>query len=154
MESESSDARRFGDEELNRALDAYSDEDSDAQNIRNQRLARVHEYEESTVSRADPFAAVIGMGTADLQRVFEHLSGAILAELDNREHTVDEFRELGSDIRLLLKIRKSIEVDLTFQAPDVGQPASAFAAKRNVKGLAKEAIRRNGLLPDRWLKND
>ena len=93
------------------------------------------------------------MGAADLQRVFEHLSGAILTELDSRDHTVDELREFGPDIRLLLKLRKSVEMDLAIQKPDDEQPASAFPANKKGNGVAKKAIRRKGLLPNHWTGN-
>ena len=114
------------DDELNEALEAHAAEELDGLSIQNQRLARIQEYEEAAVSRSDPFAAVIGMGNAYLQRVFEHLGAAVLDELDSRPHTVEELREFGPEIRLLVKLRNSIETDLAFQAPDAGQQAAAF----------------------------
>lgn len=154
METESNNIRNLQDDELNEAIEAYSEEDCDGLSIRNQRLARVHEYEEEAISRPDPFAAVIGMGNADLQRIFDHLSAAILDVMDSRKHTVDELRELSPDIRLLLKLRKSIETDLAVQTPHVEQPAASFAANGMAKGITNETIRKNGLVPKRWFGND
>ena len=84
MEAEPTDAREMRDHELNEALEAHAAEELDGLSIQNQRLARVQEYEEAALARSDPFAAVIGMGNAYLQRVFEHLGAAILDELDSR----------------------------------------------------------------------
>jgi hypothetical protein len=154
MEAESSDTRQRRDQELNEGLEAYAAEELDGLSIQNQRLARVQEYEEAAVSRPDPFAAVIGMGNADLQRIFDHLSTAILDVMDSRKHSVDELREFSPDIRLLLKLRKSIETDLAVQTPDVEQPAASFAANMTAKGITNEAIRKHGLVPKHWFKND
>jgi hypothetical protein len=153
MEAQSSNAHKMQDQELNEALEAYSEKDCEVLSFRNQRLARVHEYEEAAVSRPDPFAAVIGMGNADLQRVFDHLSAAILEVMDSRKHTVDELREFSPDIRLLLKLRKSIETDIAIQTQDVEGPAS-FAANRMTKGFANDPVHKNGLIPKRWIEKD
>jgi hypothetical protein len=155
MQAEPTDAREMRDDELNEALEAHATEELDGLSIQNQRLARVQEYEEAAVSRSDPFAAVIGMGNAYLQRVFEHLGAAILDELDSRAHTVDELREFGPEIRLLVKLRNSIETDLAVQPPDAGQQAAAFPHSRKGKGLdTKVATGKRDLLPKRWMAND
>src|SRR6188768_1313504 len=99
MEAERTDAREMRDHELNEALEAYTAEELDGLSVQNQRLAKIQKYEDAAVSRSDPFAAVIGMGNAYLQRVFEHLGTAILDELDTRAHTVEEFREFSPEIR-------------------------------------------------------
>lgn len=148
-------ARQMPDHELNEVLESHAAEELDGLSIQNQRLARVQEYEEAAVSRPDPFAAVIGMGNADLQRVFEHLSAAILDELDSRAHTVDELREFSPEIRLLLKLRKSIETDLAVQPPDAGQQAAAFPQRMQGTGLDIQlAAGKRDLLPKRWMAND
>ena len=65
------------------------------------------------------------MGNAYFQRIFEHLGAAILDELDSRAHTVEELRELAPEIRLLVKLRNSIETDLAFQGTNIDPPAAA-----------------------------
>ena len=95
------------------------------------------------------------MGNAYLQRVFEHLGAAILDELDSRAHTVEELRELGPEIRLLVKLRNSIETDLSVQPPDAGQQAAAFPHSMKGKGLdTKVATGKRDLLRKRWMAND
>ena len=155
MGAEPTDAREMQDHELNEVLETHAAEELDGLSIHNQRLARIQEYEEAAVSRSDPFAAVIGMGNAHLQRVFEHLGAAILDELDGRTHTVEELRELGPEIRLLVKLRNSIETDIAVQPPDAGQQAAAFPHRQKGKGLDTQlATSKRDLLPKRWMAND
>ena len=154
MKAEPTNVREMPDNELNEALEAHAVEELDGLSIQNQRLARVQEYEEAALSRSDPFAAVIGMGNAHLQRVFEHLGAAILDELDSRAHTVEEFREFGPEIRLLVKLRNSIETDLAFQPPGDGQQAAAFQHSMKGNGFdTKLATRKRDLLPKGWRAN-
>jgi hypothetical protein len=154
MESEPTDARKMPDHELNEALDAHAAEELDGLSMQNQRLARIEEYEEAAVSRSDPLAAVIGMGNAYLQRIFEHLGAAVLDELDSHAYTVEEFRELSPEIRLLAKLRKLIETDLELQPPDAGQQAAAFLPGSNGKRLDTRATNgKRELPPKRWLGN-
>jgi hypothetical protein len=154
MEAERTDARETRYQELNEALEVNSVEELDGLNIQNQRLARVQEYEEAAVSRSDPFAAVIGMGSASFQRIFEHLGAAILDELDGRAHTFEELRELTPEIRLLVKLRDAIEKDFEVQAPDADQQAAALPRLRKSKGRdTKVATSKRDLLPKRWMGN-
>lgn len=154
MDTESNDASKMRDQELNESLEAHGQDDLDGLSMRNQRLARVQEYEEAAIARPDPFAAVIGIGNADFQRVFEHLGAAILDELDSRTPTVDAFRELGPEIRLLVKIRNSIETDLAVHTADAGRPATAFPPTRPAKGITNGPVRDRALVPKRWIEND
>lgn len=154
MDAESNDASKMRDQQLNESLEAHGQDDLDGLSIRNQRLARIQEYEEAAVSRPDPFAAVIGMGNASLQRVFEHLGAAIVEELDSRPHTVGEIRELEPEIRLLVKIRNSIETDLAVQTSDAERPATAFPPTRPAKGITNGPVRTRDLVPKRWMGND
>src|SRR4051794_3927096 len=118
MTLEPTRATEMQNHELNEALDADAAEDLDGLSIKNQRLARIDEYEESAVSRSDPLAAVIGMGSAVLQRVFEDLGAAVLEVLDTHPHTLDNLRELTPEIRLMLSLRNAIEKDLDIQTHD------------------------------------
>jgi hypothetical protein len=140
----------MGDHELNEALETHAEDELDGLSIQNQRLAMIQEYEEAAVSRSDPFAAVIGMGNAHFQRVFEHLGAAILEELDSHPHSVQEIREFEPEIRLLVKLRNSMETDLEVQPPEAGRPAAAFPHRMTGKGLdAKVASSKRDLLPKR-----
>jgi hypothetical protein len=153
MEAEPTKPREMRDEDLNAALEAHTVEDLDGLNIQNHRLARIQEYEEEVVSRSNPYAAMIGVGSADFQRIFEHYSKALLEELDSR-HTFAEVRELNRDIRLLETLRRAVEADLEFQSADAGQPVSGFPHSINVKGLSRKAVTNKcDLVPKRWMGN-
>ena len=154
MEAEPNDACKMRDYELNDSLDARAVEELDGLTIQNQRLARIQEYEEAAVSRPEAFAAVIGMGNAYFQRVFEHLGAAILDELDSRAHTVEELREFGPEIRLLVKLRNAIETDLAVQPPDPRQQAAAFPHMKGKGFDTQLATSKRDLLPKRWRAND
>ena len=94
------------------------------------------------------------MGNASFQRIFEHLGAALLDELDSRDHTVAELREYEPEIRLLVKLRNSIETDLDPQLPEAGQQAAAFPRPMKSKGLrTKVATSKRDLLPKRWMGN-
>jgi hypothetical protein len=108
------------DHELNEVLEAHAAEELDGLSIQNQRLARVQEYEEASVSRSDPFAAVIGMGNAYFQRVFEHLGAAILDELDSRAHTVEELREFAREFACWSNCEIQLRQILQFSLPMPG----------------------------------
>jgi hypothetical protein len=123
----------LGDGELNRALNIDDADVRDQQTLRNQRLARIQEYEESALIRRDPLAAVIGMGNADLQRIFESLGTAVLEQIESGSKSIEEFRELGPEIRLLVKLRKAIEVDVALQALETEQQPSRLP--RALKGI-------------------
>lgn len=154
METEPTDARMMRDDELNEALAAHAAEELGGLSIENRRLERIQEYEEAALSRPDPFAAVIGLGNASLQRVFEHLGKALLDAMDGHPHTVDELRELSPEIRLLVKLRKLIETDLAIQPSDAGQQVAAFPHAMQGKRLdTKIATGKRDLLPRRWTRN-
>jgi hypothetical protein len=123
------------DEELNKALKFDDAEVYDDLAIRNQRLARIQEYEESALARRDPLAAVIGLGNADFQRIFECLGTAVLEQLEAGSKSIEEIRELEPEIRLLVKIRKAIETDVALQAREAEQQPSALPRCRNSKEL-------------------
>jgi hypothetical protein len=155
MGAEATDAREMRDHELNEALETHAEDELDGLSIQNQRLARIQEYEEAAVSRSDPFAAVIGMGNAHFQRVFEHLGAAILEELDSHPHSVEELREFGPEIRLLVKLRSAIETDLEVQPPEAETPAAAFSGRIQGTGLDTRLVSgKRDLLPKRWVVKD
>jgi hypothetical protein len=82
------------------------------------------------------------------------LGAAILDELDSRAHTVEELREYAPEIRLLVKLRNSVEADLAFQANDAGQQAAAIPHRKKGNGLdTKAATSKGDLLPNRWMAN-
>jgi hypothetical protein len=116
---------------LNEVLDPRAPGDLDGLSIKNQRLARIQEYEEEAISRENPFEAVIGMGNASLQRVFEQYGQALIDAFEGRDPTLEEMRQYSSDIRLLLKVRKSIETDIALQTAHADQSASAFRGGPN-----------------------
>ncbi len=153
MDTEPNDPAEMQDQALNEALESPAAEDLDGLSIQDRRLAKVDEYEDAALSRADTFAAMIGIGNASLQRVFEHLGAALLGELDSRAHTLEEIREYRPEIGLMVKLRKSIETDLEFHFPDAGQQGAAFS-RRIQNGLDnKVATRKRELLPKRWMDN-
>jgi hypothetical protein len=154
MESKPTDTAPIRDDELNAALEEHVVEDLDHLDSRNLRLARVQEHEEESISRSNPFAAMIGWGTADLQRVFDCYSRVILHEIDNR-NTLAEIRELNPDIRLLLKLREAIETDLEFAFADDGQPP-AFCTKRiqDHEVASRAPTGKRNLIPKRWTGNN
>jgi hypothetical protein len=150
MAAETTDAREARDYALNAQEPKDADELDELQ-LKNQRLARIQEYEEAAVSRTDPLAAVIGMGNADLQRIFEHLGAAILDAIDSRSHTVEELRELAPDIRLLVKLRNAIETDLAFQSTDITSQGAALPhGMRPNRPHAKEPTNKRDLVPKSW----
>jgi hypothetical protein len=115
---------------------------------------RIDEYEEAAVSRPDPFAAVIGMGAAFCQRIFEHVGTAVLEELDSQPHSVEEIREYEPVFNLLIKFRKSVEADLAFQAHYAGQQSAAIPKRKKGNRLeTKAATGKRDLLPKRWMAN-
>lgn len=135
--------------------DAPTAEDLDGLSMKNQRLARIQDFEEDAVSRTGAYAAVMGMGTAYLQRIFEHLGAAVLDVMDSHPHSVQELRELRPEIRLLVQLRKTIETDLEVQSSDAGDQPSVFPQSLKHKGLdANLATSKRGLLPKRWRVND
>jgi hypothetical protein len=94
------------------------------------------------------------MGTAYLQRVFEHLGAALLDELDSYAHPVEELREYEPEIRLLVKLPSAIETDLAVQPPDAGQQAVPFPHSVKGKWLdTKLAAGKRDLLAKRWMAN-
>ena len=135
MDDESHIRAMPGDAELDKALNLNDAEVCGDLTIRNQRLARIQEYEESAVTRPDPLAAIIGIGNADFQRIFEHLGTAILEQIEAGSKSIEEFRELGPEIRLLVKIRKAIETDVALQSLEAEQQPTAFPRPRNLKEL-------------------
>ena len=149
--TEPTEARDVPDCELNEPLETDAAEALEGLSIQNRRLATIQEYEEAAVSRTDPLAAVIGMGNAYLQRIFEHLGAAVLDAMDNGPHTVADLREYAPEIRLLLKMRNAIETDLVVQSLDAAQHAAALprGAKSKVYG-AKMATGQRELLAKRW----
>jgi hypothetical protein len=149
MEMEPMEVGKMRDHELNEALEAHAAED-DELSVQNERLAKIQEYEEAALSRSDPFGAVLGMGNATLQRIFEHLGAAILEEMDSRPHTLEELREFEPGIRLMVKLRNCVETDLALQPPDAAQQA-AFRHHMNGQRLdTKLAAGKRDLLPKRW----
>ena len=97
MDMEPTNTDAVSDQELNAALEAHAAEDYDGLSIRNQRRARIQEYEESALSRLDPFAAVIGLGNVIFQSIIEHLGAAILDELNSKAPTLEEMRNKPGD---------------------------------------------------------
>ena len=154
MDPERADAHKIQDDELNEALETDPAEERDGLSIQNQRLARIQEYEEAAISRPDSQAAVIGMGSASFQRMFEHLSEAIVNRLDSYPHTLEEVRELSPEMRLALKLWSTVETDLTLQTSDTGQQATAFPPSRNGTRLDTNlTTNKRGLVPKRWSGN-
>jgi hypothetical protein len=149
--TEPTDARDVPDYELNKPLETDAAEALEGLSMQNRRLATIQEYEETAISRTDPLAAVIGMGNAYFQRIFEHLGKAVLDVIDSRPHTVAEMREYAPEIRLLVKLRNAIETDLVVQPPDVERHAAALprGAKSKVCGTEMATSERE-LLPKRW----
>ena len=127
-----------------------ADEVLDGLSIEDRRRARIDEYEESAVSRADPGAALLGMGTANLQRVAEQLGLAILDELENQPPTIDAFRELGPEIRMLAKIHSVVATDVAFQKMDVGHSNSSPHRKKGITLDASTSAGKRQILPKRW----
>ena len=152
MGHEPNNTHDMQDEELNEALDAHSAEELDGLSMQHQRQARVDEYEEAAVSQPNPYAAVSGMGGAFCQRIFEPLGPAVLVELDSHPHTVEEIREYEPEIRLLVKLRNSVEADLAFQANDAGPPTAAIPHRKKGNGPdTKAATSKRNMLPNRWM---
>jgi hypothetical protein len=152
MEPQRPDLHALEDDELNHALERA--EELDGLNLQHQRLARIQEYEELALARTDPFGAVLGMGTSYLAQVFEHLGKAVLDELENQPTMLTALREVGPDIRLLLKLRSAIETDLDFQNQVSGeQPMGLSGPTKN--GALKQAGRRpRGMVSLRPRSND
>ena len=142
------------DDELTTSLESYSATDLGELSISNQRLAKIDEYEERALARTDPFEAVIGMGSADLQRIFEYMSAAILAQLESQAPTLEGIREVAPVIRILVKVRTAIETDLPFQDADAGWQAANKARSKIGKGIGpKFAASTHDQLPKRWQPN-
>ena len=154
MEEKSTEAQ-VHDHELNEALEKDAGQELDGLSIRNQRLARILEYEEAALSRSDPHAAVIGMGNAQLQRICEHVGDAVLERWDAHTPTVEEIRELSPQIRLMVAMRKMMDTDLAFQSEDFQQQAAAFPHSAKRKGITNHVgSSQRGLVAKRWAEND
>jgi hypothetical protein len=124
MDAELTDLPEMSDRELNEALKEHAIEEQDELSIKDRRLARIDEYEEAALSSSDAFAALIGIGNAHLQRIFEHLSTAILEELESRGGSFEAICELNPHMRLLVKMRSSVEKVFAVQPPNDGQQFS------------------------------
>jgi hypothetical protein len=149
MEELTSNGHRANDRDFRQAPDAFAEE-LDGLSMPNRRRARVDEFEEDAISRSDSYAAVIGMGSAYLQRVFEALGAALLEEIDSHPLTVQELRALNPEIRMLVKLRSAIETDLEVQALASGDQSVGFAS-----GLKrKEIAGKRALFPQRFREND
>ena len=150
MEDLLGNAHQENDREFNEAPDACGAEELDGLSMANRRRARVDEFEEDAVARSGPYAAVIGMGTAYLQRIIEHLGAAVLEEMDSHPHTIQELREFRPEIRLLVQLRNAVETDREVQTLEAGDQAEGFASGLKLKGVASK----RGLLPKRFRAND
>ncbi len=140
MEPQQTDLHAMEDHELNQALERA--EELDGLSLQHQRLARIQEYEELALARSDPFAAVLGMGTSHLAKLFEHLGKAVLDDLESQAPTLTALREVGPEIRLLLKLRSAMETDLEFQHHVMGEQPMALPGTTRNGTLNKQAGRR------------
>jgi hypothetical protein len=145
MDGQSNAPRAVRDDELDSALNLENADDLDELNIRNQRVARILDYEESAVARRDPFAAIIGMGNADMQRMCEYVGAAILERLDCGTKSIEEIREVSPEMRLLVKMRKSIETDLALHLLEGEQQPTAYPHRRSNNDLEIKPVSRRSL---------
>jgi hypothetical protein len=126
----------FGDDDL---FGIAPDEELGGLSVQNHRLARIAEFEEDALARPNPYAAVIGFGCADLQRVLGHYSKALLQQLESREHTWEEIRELEPTVRLLLKLQAAVALDLAVDSETNERPPSKARKSRKPKGISLRA---------------
>jgi hypothetical protein len=153
MESQRKDPQRIEDYELVQALER--DEDLGGLSIHHQRLARIHEYEELSLARSEPCAALLGMGTSHFAKLFELLGKAVLDDLESQTPSLSALREVGPEIRLLLKIRSAIEADFAFQQEVIGEQAMALPRATRNGALDKRPFRfQRGVVPRHPRPND
>ena len=135
------------DSELSEALDSPGEKEVAGLDLRAQRSARIDEYEEEAVRRSNPYAAMIGTGTAYLQRILEPYCQAIIEQLNSGSGSIDDVRELTPDIKIVLKLHNAVEADHEFQADEAGDQARAFPHGAARKGLV---ARQNALGTNPW----
>src|SRR4051812_16082682 len=109
MDATANDNHRAADAELNRALEA----DTDADRARNSelRLKRIDEYEEACQSRDDPFEAMLGASTAEIERLKNELLTALRKAVKKRPERLELFVEYKTQINQVLKMHDAAKFD-------------------------------------------
>jgi hypothetical protein len=128
MESQSKNTNVEVDD-FDEPLQPLPDEGLDRASVRSHRAARIDEFEAAAIRRPNSYGAMIGAGTADLQRIFERLSEAVSHQLDAEAPTLVECRSLEPTIRLLLRLREGVALDLAVQ-DQTDEYSSASSLKR------------------------
>jgi dsRNA-specific ribonuclease len=108
MDATAIDNHRAADAELNRALEAHTDADR----ARNSelRLKLIDEYEEACQSRDDPFEAMLGASTAEIERLKNGLLTALRKEFEKRPEC-ETFIEYKTQINQVLKMHDAAKFD-------------------------------------------
>src|SRR3954452_15571167 len=96
--------------ELNQALEAATRGDEEPVTNAELRQMRIDEYEQSCLSRDDPFAAGFGAATADLQRIQAELAEAVLGDIERRPGSLEPFIELKREVKSLIDIHQPTAV--------------------------------------------
>ncbi len=110
MKTDKTVARESLDDKLNEALEANDPEGGNPASNRQRRQWRIDEYEEQMIESDDPYAAMIGPSTGDLQQVLNVTTGALIKAL-GEEPTIEVIREFSPDIKLALKLRDAVTFD-------------------------------------------
>jgi hypothetical protein len=120
----------------------------DAHDSSRHRQGRIAEYQRASELREDPYAAMIGASTADLQEIQDYYGSVILRELNRQPPDLDAIRRLAPDIKLLLKLRDAIEFDHKL----VHELQLAESAEREapVHYAGHRKGRAAGLIPKQW----
>ncbi len=131
MDGKPNNPREMDDHELDQAIHLDAAEDADGLSIRNQHLAKIQECEEAALARRDPFSAVGGLGATYLQQIYLHLGHAVVDTLESGSGSLEEIRDLKSEIGLLVKLRKSIETDIALHHRELEQETIALPRTRH-----------------------
>jgi hypothetical protein len=120
--------------------------------MQDRRRAKIDEYEEAAVSRSDPSDAVAGMGNANLLRVTERLTPAVLETLDSEPPTIDVAREIAPVVRLMIRVQALVDSDRAMERMEGGRDSLSYRKK----GIALDVDRNSTdrlLAPKRWSAN-
>jgi hypothetical protein len=74
------------------------------------RAEAINDYENDALARPDSIDRVLGMASASLQRLFEFVYAAVREETLGSP-SIETVRELESEIRLLIALRRQVVLD-------------------------------------------
>jgi 3-methyladenine DNA glycosylase/8-oxoguanine DNA glycosylase len=98
---------RLLDDRLNQALEEGP---QDLKTKRRQlRRERIDEFENESAQHTNAYSAVLGASTADIARISEYFGSCIVHQMGSDVPSMARMQELEPAVRMLLRLRKSLE---------------------------------------------